>query len=215
MPQPSQKNIPQPVEDFLSLAQEAAEEEETLLGLRIARAALTGEDLSGLSLQDVVFEDCRFPGCDWRGASFTGVIFHNCDLSGGNFDRTFWLRCRCEETRALGLRLQNCRLRESAWVQCRLSGANFSGGKLRQVDFSDSALDGSFFHDCLFTGVTFQNCDLSQAGFVHTALKNVDFTTAQIGGLTLSEGFPELRGAVVDLFQAADLARRLGLVIKE
>ena len=46
-------------------------------------------------------------------------------------------------------------------------------------------------------------------------LKDVDLTTCDIDALTLSESCAELRGAVVDLWQAAGLARRLGLIIKE
>lgn len=214
-PHPKHAELPQAVDDFLSLSRQAQDDEEELSGLLVRGAVLEGEDLTGLTLRDVTFDHCRFPGCDWLGASFTDVTFHTCDLTGGNLDRTFWLRFALTECRAMGLRLQNCRMREGICAETRLSGANFTQGKLRQTVFSVSALNGAFFNSCTFTGVQFRDCDLTQAGFVHTLLKNVDFTTSQIDGLVLSEGCEELRGAIVDLYQAAGLARRLGVVIKE
>ena len=42
----------------------------------------------------------------------------------------------------------------------------------------------------------------------------MDFTTSQIDGLVLSDSCEELRGLTVDLYQAAELSKRLGLMIK-
>ena len=69
--------------------------------------------------------------------------------------------------------------------------------------------------DCLFQKVSFDRCDFTRASFVHTLLKGVDLTTCTIDAVTLSEGCRELQGAVVDLWQAAGLARRLGVIVKE
>ena len=42
----------------------------------------------------------------------------------------------------------------------------------------------------------------------------MDFTTCDIKGLVLSDECSEVRGAVMVLYQAAELAKRLGIVIK-
>ena len=52
------------------------------------------------------------------------------------------------------------------------------------------------------------------ASFFKTPLKGMDFTTCDIKGLVLSDECSEVRGAVMDLYQAAELAKRLGIVIK-
>lgn len=46
-------------------------------------------------------------------------------------------------------------------------------------------------------------------------MRGVDFSDSTIHGLVLSDDYSELQGAVVDLYQAAELAKRLGVVIKE
>ena len=60
----------------------------------------------------------------------------------------------------------------------------------------------------------FQQCDLSEADFLHTPLKGIDFTSNMLSRITVS-GSQELRGAVVNIFQAAELSKLLGVVIKE
>ena len=42
----------------------------------------------------------------------------------------------------------------------------------------------------------------------------MDFSDSDISDLVLSDDCSELKGAVVDLYQAAELSRRMGLVIK-
>lgn len=212
---PKHTEYPQAVDNFLFQAARAQKEDAELSGLLVQNVTLEGECLAGLTLRDVTFSHCRFPGCDWSGSSFTDATFHICDLSGGNFEDTFWLRFALEDSKAMGVRLHNCRFRQGSFSQTRLFGANLDHGKLREVLFDGADLGGCFFTQCGFTGVKFQKCDLTQASFVHTPLKNVDLSTCQISGLTLSEDCSELRGAVVDLYQAADLARHFGITIKE
>ena len=50
--------------------------------------------------------------------------------------------------------------------------------------------------------------------FFKTPLKGVDFTSCRLQAPTLSLGGPELRGAEVTLFQAAELAGQMGVIIK-
>ena len=130
---PGDKTLPQPVEHFPALALEAREEEVPLTGLLVRDQDLTGADLSGLELRSVTFEHCRFPGCDWWGASFTDVSFHTCDLSGGRFDGSWWLRFALTDCRGLGMRLPRARMRQGSITGCRLSEAQFGGGKLRET----------------------------------------------------------------------------------
>ena len=215
MSMPGDKTLPQPVEHFPALALEAREEEVPLTGLLVRDQDLTGADLSGLELRSVTFEHCRFPGCDWWGASFTDVSSHTCDLSGGRRVGPWWPRFSLTDCRGLGMRLPRARMRQGSIMGCRLSEAQFGGGKLRETHFSDCDLTGAAFSECVFQKVELTRCDLTRASFVHTLLKGVDLTTCAIDALVLSEGCPELQGAVVDLWQAAGLARRLGVIVKE
>ena len=141
--------------------------------------------------------------------------FHNCDLSGGNFDAAFFHRTDFTDCRATGVRLQRCRMRQVRLDDSRLSEADLTACKLQNTAFSRCKLEGARFPRSRFVQTAFDHCDLTGADFVHTLLKDVDLTTCVIDGLVLSERCAELRGAVVDLWQAAGLARRLGVIIKE
>ena len=56
---------------------------------------------------------------------------------------------------------------------------------------------------------------MRSASFLHTPLTGLDLTSCELDGLAVSDTNAELRGAVVTMEQAAMLAKRLGIVIKE
>ena len=51
--------------------------------------------------------------------------------------------------------------------------------------------------------------------FYKTALTGVDLTSCTLSGPVFSDTAWELKGAIVDLYQAAALAKRFGVVIRE
>ena len=91
---------------------------------------------------------------------------------------------------------------------------NLDGSKLESFRVEDTDLENGNFAQCKCKGVTFSQVRLQNASFFKTPLKGMDFTTCDIKGLVLSDECSEVRGAVMDLYQAAELAKRLGIVIK-
>ena len=67
--------------------------------------------------------------------------------------------------------------------------------------------------ECRFHAVRFCSCSLTGAEFFRTPLAGIDLTTDDIGGIAVAG--PELRGAVVTAYQASELARLLGVVIRD
>ena len=59
--------------------------------------------------------------------------------------------------------------------------------------------------------LAFRRADLTGADFFQTSLRGVDLSTCEIRGLTLSQDHQELRGAVLALEQAPDVAALLGV----
>ena len=59
----------------------------------------------------------------------------------------------------------------------------------------------------------FADCDLTRATIHMTAMKGVDLRTCRLDGLNI--GIQDMRGMVVTPLQASELARLLGLVIRE
>ena len=59
-----------------------------------------------------------------------------------------------------------------------------------------------------------EEADLSGACVTGTRLRGLDLRLCRLTGLTAGESLRELRGAIVDPIQAAELARLLGLEIR-
>ena len=61
--------------------------------------------------------------------------------------------------------------------------------------------------------IELSNCDMKEAELSEVKLKGVDLRTDDISGIKLKG--PELEGAVVNMMQAVELSRLLGLIIKD
>ena len=53
------------------------------------------------------------------------------------------------------------------------------------------------------------------ADFFKTPLKGVDFTNCDIDHICISDNWSELRGLIVNPFQAAELAKFLGVTVRD
>ena len=58
-----------------------------------------------------------------------------------------------------------------------------------------------------------EGCDLSGAELYGTSLAGLDLRSCGVQGIRVSENCAELRGAKMDMFQAAEMARLLGIEI--
>ena len=126
-----------------------------------------------------------------------------------------WEGCDLSGLDARGAQFARSSLRAVSFTGCRLAGSGFAALRARQTlwkgcDLSRCALTAGQLKD-----VAFSDCDLTAAQFFRTPLNGIDLTSCRLDGLVLSDGAPELRGAIVDRWQAAELARFLGLVLRD
>ena len=78
---------------------------------------------------------------------------------------------------------------------CYFSSADMSEMELRAITLDDDR----------FTGTS----------FFRTKLTGLDLTSCQLKGIVVSDTMGEVFGAKLSLYQAAALAQRLGIIIKE
>lgn len=193
---------------------EGKEQEERISGRTFRDIAAEGEELSQLVVSATKFQNCRFFDCCFERSEFTDVVFQSCDFSGCNlsdgfFNRVAFLGCKGVGTKFMGSSMRNLTITE-----CNLNYANFDASKLENIQIEDTELTSSNMTQCKCKQVTWRRVQLTNASFFKTSLYGMDFTDSTITGLVLSDGNEELKGAVVDLFQAAELAKRMGLIIK-
>ncbi|WP_462385449.1 pentapeptide repeat-containing protein, partial [Intestinibacillus massiliensis] len=117
--------------------------------------------------------------------------------------------------KAVGAGFAETGWRQAAFAGCALAYAAFDRARLREVAFSDCDLSHAVFHECTWKRLSLDKTRLREASFLHTPLAGLDLTGCELDGLAVSDTNAELRGAIVTAEQAAMLAKRLGLVIKE
>ncbi|NCA32104.1 pentapeptide repeat-containing protein [Adlercreutzia muris] len=176
---------------------------------------LTGEAFCELEAAGARFASCHLADCDFTGALFTDTAFEDCDFANTSFDNVGFTRC--------------------TFKNCKLTGASFTEANLEQVSFTDCTLAYSAQNRCRWWGVEAMRCDFSGAdmaemelhyvlldddrfvgtSFFRTALLGLDFTTCQLEGVSLSDTMAEIYGTKMNVYQAAALARRLGVIVSE
>ena len=188
--------------------------EEEGAGLLLRGADLTGEDLDGLTLSCCILENCRLTGAGLRRAAFTDCLFRRCDLSGAQWYDGSLLRCCWEGVKALGCNLAGARLRDFACTDGRLDGLRLDGAGLEYARLEATSLAGANLSGLRWNALVLDDADLSGACVTGASLRGLDLRRCRISGLTAGDGLRELRGAIVDPIQAAELARLLGLDIR-
>lgn len=188
------------------------EEEKDIKGLRITGAALNG-NFSRIGFTKVIFDHCRLSGSDFSNCDFIDVSFESCDLSGCRFREGFFQRVSFHQVKAVGTGFGEAVFKNLTIKESNLSYASFAKSKFERANISAELQDASFA-ECRLKSFEFENSDLTRADFFKTSLKGLDLRSCRIDGIVLSDSLAELRGAVVDIYQAAALALKLGIEIK-
>ncbi|MEA5011485.1 MAG: pentapeptide repeat-containing protein [Angelakisella sp.] len=205
---------PAKVQDLESCLKAVLAEEEALQNTSCSGSQLLAANFDRLELLACLLESCVLRGCSLAKSSFVDVLFQDCDLSNCNLEGAYFQRCR--------------------FVRCKLVGTDFEDAVLKNCSFQDCTLAYSTFDRSSLTAFELQNCDLTEASFstvkqkqfiaknssfcktnfFQTPLCGIDFTGNQLTAPLLSSPPAELRGSVIDMFQAAELIGLLGVVVK-
>lgn len=101
------------------------------------------------------------------------------------------------------------------FAECSLKYVNFTSSKLSKCEIRESDLSEAFFASCSLKQVILEKSQFINTEFFKTPLKGLDFSTCILEGISISTEGNELKGAIVNVYQAADLAKLLGVVIKD
>ena len=203
-----------PVESLREMIAEAKQEEADLTGMLIRDATIDGEDLGKIYFRNSRFENCRFLGCSFDKGGFLDVEMKQCDLSNSSFSDSYFHRCRISSCKWMGTDLQNSTFKHMFVSGCNFQMSNFDHSVFDTVSFSDCNLNHANLSSCKWKHLEFTHANLDLAMFFKTPMKGLNLTTNTIDGISVSDSFMELRGAVVSPTQAAELSKLLGLVIK-
>ncbi|MBL0171715.1 MAG: pentapeptide repeat-containing protein [Gemmatimonadaceae bacterium] len=161
----------------------------------------------------------NFDGTLFVDRLFEDLELHAADLTGKEFERCTFRRCKLPESRWANARLEDCVFEAcdlSRMVPRRmvLSGVRFADTRLSGVDWEDLGLlpDVSFagcdlryasFVKVPLRAVRFVNCVIRDASFVDSDLTKADFTDTDLTGTSF-------RGC---LLKEANLTRATGVYV--
>ncbi len=183
--------------------------------VRVAGETCADEDFELLELSESRVENCLYVGCTFDRATFTDVAFSHCDFSNSSFTEANFTRCTFSSCKLTGADfteavLARIEVRDSTFAYASLVKAKLSDVRIAATDFSYADLaevrqKRTVFDDVRFAGTS----------FFRASLAGIDFSSCQLSDIVLSDAMDELRGCSMDLFQAAGIARRLGVTIKD
>ena len=87
---------------------------------------------------------------------------------------------------------------KTTWVNCEISGCDFKE---------------AFMSEAKLKAIRLSNVDLTHVDFYKTPLKGIDLSDCTITGIMLSDTYAELRGAKINVYQAAEVARLFGVQV--
>lgn len=186
----------------------------------VSNTAFTGLELADVAADGTVFENVAFRSCTFErvnlsNCTFTDVLFSGCRFVRCDLGRSWLNRVDFRSCSAPVLSFLKSRLTGVSLVDSQLAYADLSETTVDQLVASETKLSEASFHATKLRHLALDRCDLSRATFFRTSLSGVDLSTCDISGLRVSSDLRELRGAVIDPDQAAELMGLLGIKIKE
>ena len=153
-------------------------------------------DIYDISIKNTIMDDVEILNGKLEKNSFTDVRFNNCNFSNTSFENCSFIRCEFDN--------------------CKLTGCNFSGSRMYNVSFKEvnmNYINRSTKRAMETCNIEFIKSDLTQAQFFHTKLKDIDLSDSIIEGIAVS--IDDIKGAIINQFQATDLLYLLGVKLKE
>lgn len=192
----------------------SAKEQEERVGAKLFKKVnAEGVDFSLLCFSKVRFENCCFLECSFEKCEFVDAIFQSCNFSNCIFTDSYFHRCRIFTSKGIGANFSGSSLLSVEISDCSLNYMNLDASKLENVKIRNTELNSANISQCRCKEVEWDRVQLNNASLFKTYLNGMDFTTSVIDGLILSDECRELKGVIVDLYQAAELAKRMGVVI--
>ncbi len=201
--------------DLMEHIRKADEKEQDIVRIIFHNAELNDEDLSERRFENVIFQDCSFENVVFSDCSFINVSFTNSVFTDCYFTNTRLIRCEIVQSKFNTTDFSKSRFMNITIDKSNLRYANFTSSQLENFEIVESNLSEPFFAECILKNFFPVKTCFKRADFFHTPLKEVDFTSCEIEEFCVSDNLKELQGIIVNPYQAADLSRLFGIIVKE
>ena len=203
------------IDDFSSYAQKLMEEELPITEIESSEERINGADYSRVEIKNSIFKNCTFHNCSFENASFIDVVFISCDLSNSKLNGAYFERCLFQSCKCVGIDMSKTVLKQTAIEQSNFEYSNFNQTKMTEILFDHVNFSESSMAEAKLKGFSSTNSKFVKNNFFKTMLATVDFTNNEFAAPTVSTPPIELKGAVVNIYQAADLISLYGVIVKQ
>jgi uncharacterized protein YjbI with pentapeptide repeats len=200
--------------EFLKYIAKAEANDENITKIVFPNIQLKGEEFTEHSFHSVIFENCIFEEVSFKDCSFNNTLFLGSTFVSCDFSYSWFCQCKFEKSQYRNAVFSDGKFSHLSMEECNLNYANFTYSKIENCEIINSDLSGAFFSDCALKNFYPEKTKFSGTDFFHTPLKGIDFTSCIIDGICVSDDWNELREMTVNTFQAAELAKFLGVNIK-
>lgn len=167
-----------------------------------------------LEVVGVRFVHCCYTGSDFTQTIFRDVIFEDCDLSNAVMERTGFTRCSFSGCKLMGASLFESSFEDVRFKDCTLSYSALTRSRWKHVDLIGCDLTGADMAEVTQRFMRVSECRIVDVSLFRTSLAGIDFTTSLLENVSFSDSMTEFYGAKLNVYQAASLARLLGVIVE-
>jgi uncharacterized protein YjbI with pentapeptide repeats len=166
----------------------------------------------GAAVERARLDDPDLPGLRARGLRLTDVEIARGNLANSAAPELVLRRVAITGARLTGAQWSGGRIEDVAFRDCRIDLATFAGTTFERVAFEDCLLAQADFRAALLRSVRFERCDLTEADLAGVRIDRCELRGCTLDGLG---GVERLRGAAMPWADigghAALLAEALGI----
>lgn len=159
----------------------------------VEKLSLLSSTANEVKIIDSILKKCDFTGAMTNHTFLERTHINNSRLQGSQLMELVARDIVIEKSKCIDLSLRFSKIKDSAFVDCDLTGVDFIGADLRNV--------------------IFRNCILKKSQFSQSKLNKVSFKDSDIDGIIINKD--SLGGITVNTGQALYLASMLGFTIED
>ncbi len=169
-----------------------------------------------INTENIEFKKCLFQNCKISGklekTYFTFVIFENCDFSNFSFEESNFNNVYFKNCKFIGSNFIMTRLNQIEIIESNFKYSNFSNSNIKECNISNSDFSSSEFEEVIFNKLDLKEVSFISTRFFKTKLGLIDFRDCNIDGI--SAEIKDLKDMIVTEYQAMELSKMLGIIIK-
>jgi len=201
--------------DLMHYIQECVQQEIDVENICVKNFNTEDADFSGNTFENVCFDHCDFTNVNMSRCHFYNVMFTSCTFPDCTFLNSWFKQCFFEESQFKGCSFSESKFRDVTILNSNMGYANFTLDKFEACEIISTDMSNSFFAQCKLKNFFVNESIFLRTEFFQTALEGIDFSSCILDGISVSAGGTELKGVIVNIYQAAELSRLMGIVIKD